>query len=411
MTKKLFQMEASSNLSPEQHSLFRQVVGKLMHIQEDVKAIQFSLLQRSRELATPSDDSLARLKHLVRFLLGTLGHVQATRAKEGTSTIDVAVDSDWAGCRSTRKSTDFVCVRLLGCPIYSSARTQTAQAQSSAEGELGGIHRGALQGLYAQNLWASLFDQILPISIGTDSDAGRALSTRRGVGRVRHLEVRQLYIQKLTNDGRVKVYRRPGSENEADIGTKPLERELLFKHLRSLGTMEVDNTGRIGELPNGHSKPVGRNSPQVRQAALMALLAGLVSPCRASGTASDSYPEHLETQQDYADIWVLILAMIVFGLTSWAVCCGSWAFILWQKSKQVDSAHVSECSFKQVDKPIHPLFQPTAAIEPERHVSKRHVLVQSMTTYTWLRGVSHPRFLPLRNSSEGAWVDTHHRSE
>jgi len=125
------------------------------------------------------------------------------------------------------------------------------------------------------------------------------------VGRVRLLEVRQLYIQKLTNDGRVKVRRLPGSENEADLGTKPLERELLFKHLRSLGTMEVDGMGCINELPKGTAKPVGHNSPHVRQAALMTFLAGLVSPCKASGTVVAAHHESHEIQQDYPDMFCL----------------------------------------------------------------------------------------------------------
>ena len=36
----------------------------------------------------------------------------------------VAVDSDWAGCRTTRKSTSGCVIELLGCPIHAFSRTQ-----------------------------------------------------------------------------------------------------------------------------------------------------------------------------------------------------------------------------------------------------------------------------------------------
>jgi len=101
--------------------------------------------------------------------------------------------------------------------------------------------------------------------------------------------------------------------------------------------------------------------------------------------------------------------MIVMFLTSWAVGCCSGAFILWQRAKRHDSVHVGESQCVQPDKPIQPHLITRAATEQGERISKRHVLVQSMTTYTSLRGVSHPRFLPLRNSLEGAWVDTHHQ--
>ena len=47
------------------------------------------------------------------------------------------------------------------------------------------------------------------------------ISLRRGVGAVRHLEVRQLYIQELTNSNRIKVHKVRGGINKADVGTKP----------------------------------------------------------------------------------------------------------------------------------------------------------------------------------------------
>ena len=53
----------------------------------------------------------------------------------------------------------------------------------------------------------------------TDASAGRAMATRRGVGRVRHLDVRLLWLQQLCAEGVVQVRVRLGEHNEADLGT------------------------------------------------------------------------------------------------------------------------------------------------------------------------------------------------
>ena len=57
----------------------------------------------------------------------------------------------------------------------------------------------------------------------TDASAERAMATRRGVGRVRHLDARLLWLQQLCAEGVVEVRARPGTHNEADMGTKMVD--------------------------------------------------------------------------------------------------------------------------------------------------------------------------------------------
>ena len=57
----------------------------------------------------------------------------------------------------------------------------------------------------------------------TDASAGRAMAMRRGVGRVRHLDARLLWLQQLCAEGVVQVRARPGEHNEADLGTKMVD--------------------------------------------------------------------------------------------------------------------------------------------------------------------------------------------
>jgi hypothetical protein len=111
-------------------------------------------------------------------------------------------------------------IEVLGAVVSVSTKGQLAIAQSSAEAELGGAHRAALLAVGVQNTWLELFEENLPIGLLMDSAAGKIMAVRRGKGKVRHLEVKQLYLQELTNALRVKTYKAKGEENKADIGTK-----------------------------------------------------------------------------------------------------------------------------------------------------------------------------------------------
>ena len=56
--------------------------------------------------------------------------------------LDTHVDSDWAGCSKTRRSTTGFVIFLLGTAIECGSRTQPVPAMSSAEAELYAIGTG-----------------------------------------------------------------------------------------------------------------------------------------------------------------------------------------------------------------------------------------------------------------------------
>jgi hypothetical protein len=56
-----------------------------------------------------------------------------------------------------------------------------------------------------------------------DSDAGRSLATRMGVGKQRHIQTRYLWLQERVRGGDLQVRRVDGESNVADLGTKHLD--------------------------------------------------------------------------------------------------------------------------------------------------------------------------------------------
>ena len=58
--------------------------------------------------------------------------------------------------------------------------------------------------------------------LGTDSSAAKIFVSRRGLGKMRHIEIRDLWLQKEVLDGKVLVSKVLGTENPADLMTKLL---------------------------------------------------------------------------------------------------------------------------------------------------------------------------------------------
>ena len=77
------------------------------------------------------------------------------------------------------------------------------------------------------------------VRLATDSSAAKSFVSRRGLGRMRHLEIRDLWLQKEVRDGNVEVSKIPGTKNPADLMTKILpSREIVDRlEMMNLGVV------------------------------------------------------------------------------------------------------------------------------------------------------------------------------
>ena len=77
------------------------------------------------------------------------------------------------------------------------------------------------------------------IVLGTDSSAAKSFVARRGLGRMRHIEVRDLWLQQEVLAGRVRVVKVKGEMNPADLMTKFLSREEIEARLSGFNVASV----------------------------------------------------------------------------------------------------------------------------------------------------------------------------
>ena len=75
------------------------------------------------------------------------------------------------------------------------------------------------------------------VVLKSDSSAGRAISLRKGTGKMRRLQVKYLWLQDATYEKRINVEKVKGTENPADIVTKYLTGEEMKKVVNKYGVI------------------------------------------------------------------------------------------------------------------------------------------------------------------------------
>ena len=113
------------------------------------------------------------------------------------------------------------------------SHTQDTIALSSGESEFYGIVKAATQGLGAKGLFEDL-GVTVEVQVNTDSSAAKSIASRRGAGKVRHIEVRELWVQDRVARGDIALKKVKGEDNLADILTKHVGRNILDKHIKTM---------------------------------------------------------------------------------------------------------------------------------------------------------------------------------
>ena len=143
--------------------------------------------------------------------------------------IKVYCDSNWAGCVKTRKSTQGGVIMHGQHAIKTWSSTQGTIALSSAEAEYYGIVKAASQGLGIKSLLKD-FNRECTLEILTDASAAKSIANRTGLGKLRHIDTRYLWVQQRVARGDFKVCKVWGKENPADLLTKELPERDINRH-------------------------------------------------------------------------------------------------------------------------------------------------------------------------------------
>ena len=193
--------------------------------------IQFAVKALSSYMSKPTIKALAALKHLASYLDGTSDYgvlLQSTEEgrllfdfwRDNDFIVDEATipdvsarsqfnceafsDSSWTDCKSTRKSTSSGCIFLNGALVMSVCRTQASIALSSCETEPYAANGLMVESIYLFSLCkflcgdeADVGSEMVQQKLYMDSSSALALVRRTGTGRLKHIEIKQFFLENL----------------------------------------------------------------------------------------------------------------------------------------------------------------------------------------------------------------------
>ena len=228
-------------LPAEEATVFRGIAARANFLRLDCPDLQFPVKQMSREMAKPKAGSWKRMKKIARYFINRKRVIWQFNWQDRSNVSHTCGDSDWGGRTGSRKSTSGGVWMLGAHCIKTWSVTQGAYALSSAEAEFYAMVEAVIRAKGLRNLAVEVRfkDSENIVHIGTDSNAAKSFVGRQGLGKMKHLEVKDLRLQKEVRDGRVEVSKILGTENPSDLGTKILNMGEITERLAGMNLEAV----------------------------------------------------------------------------------------------------------------------------------------------------------------------------
>ena len=220
------EFDETEELDSDKSSRYRSSVGILLYLAHDLIECQFVIRGLARYMSKPTERAWDILKYLVQYLLGRIDYGLLMKIEENhtSNTVDLFVysDSDWAGHKGSRKSASSCFVKVDGTLLHSSSRTQGIIALSSGEAECYAGVSSSCDGIYLKRCLEFCSGLQVNLKLLLDSSSARQILARSGVGRIRHLSVKVLWLQQKVETKEIQVCAVSTTDNIADLGTKRL---------------------------------------------------------------------------------------------------------------------------------------------------------------------------------------------
>ena len=142
------------------------------------------------------------------------------QSEDEANQMQLFVDSDWACCAVTRRSTCGGLLKLGTHTLKTWSSTQAVVAMSSAEAEFYAMTEGATRGMGMKTMLSEMVVVLDIAHLYTDSSAAKSLLSLRGLRKMRHIEVKELWLQAAVKEAKVKLHKIAGESNPADLLTK-----------------------------------------------------------------------------------------------------------------------------------------------------------------------------------------------
>lgn len=160
--------------------------------------------------------------------------------------LEVYSGSDWSGSGDMKSTSSAVHI-LNGIIVHSTSRSQKCTSLSSTEAEWYAPSAGVCDAYYLQHIVEFVTgDSCETLILHTDNSAVRMLSLKFGVGRLRHIKGRMLWLQEKMANYELDIRQVPTLQNIADLNTKGHGKHRFLSLLYMFGFV-TSKGSRVGE--------------------------------------------------------------------------------------------------------------------------------------------------------------------
>ena len=221
-------------MTPGMSTFFRRSAARINYLSQDRPDLNVVSRVIAMKMANPRCGDELLIKRVVRYLKGRPRLRYKYPWGGDSSKLEVYTDSDWAGDREKRRSTSGEVLLFGGHMIGHWSKLQNNPAPSSGEAELNAGAKGLSEMLGVRHLLEQL-----GVNTGLvhyiDASAAKGVMMRRGAGRTKHLEVRQLWSQHMVDRFRVEVVKIPRRLNLADNLTHAVSKRAIELFREAVG--------------------------------------------------------------------------------------------------------------------------------------------------------------------------------
>jgi hypothetical protein len=244
---------------------YRSAIGALLYLSNGTRPdISWIVGQLARHVEDPTKEAWECVKQVFRYLKSTKDLALVYTNDKQRRAVYAYSDSDWGGDIKTRRSTTGSLIFHNSNLVHWTSKLQTCISLSSCEAEIIAMSQTAQDLLWMQNLITDLEDgkepspelDNLPILYGDNQSAQKVAKETRYTGKMKHLDIRNLFVQEKLQQRKLELEYCSSKENPSDILTKAIFSTPYFETLRSkLGLVDMKTFDNFSsELPSKKRK-------------------------------------------------------------------------------------------------------------------------------------------------------------
>ncbi|KAH4050789.1 hypothetical protein HBI95_077750 [Parastagonospora nodorum] len=223
---------------------YQAIVGSLNYLAVITRPdISLAVSLVSRHCANPDDQHMEAARRIMKYLKSS-SELGLVYWKSPKLDISIYVDSDWAGCIDTRRSTTGWVVLFNGTAVSWSAKRQKTVALSSCEAEYVAAAEAAKEAIWMKNFVNELnipSVKITTIPVFIDNMSAMKLAKNPEFhARTKHIDIRHHFLREQVLSGNIRLIRVRTQENPADLFTKVLARPRFVELRERLGMSGVE---------------------------------------------------------------------------------------------------------------------------------------------------------------------------